>query len=146
MSDTPDELLRLAIHESAHAIAHWHFRDEIVGVTLNDHEGGGAVFGRGYSNTLIGARQQMAVTAAGAAAEGKEPTGPDAARIASLARQICGMAANPQALQEEIDRAIVAARWLTQEYHAEIAEVARKLVDFHQYLESVERRYETSID
>ena len=82
-----DELLRLATHEAGHTIAHWHFRDEIVGVTLNDHEGGGAVFGRGYSNSLTGARQQAVVAAAGAAACGKEPDGPDAERIASLARQ-----------------------------------------------------------
>jgi hypothetical protein len=142
---TPDEFLRLATHEAAHAVAHWHFRDEIVGVTLNDHEGGGAVFGRGYSNTLTGARQQAVVAAAGAAACGVEPTGPDAERIASLARQIVGMAADPQALKEEIQRAEVAAKWLTTEYAAEIQQVAEALVAFHNLLGSFERRHHDAL-
>jgi hypothetical protein len=137
-----DELLRLATHEAGHTVAYWHFRDEIVGVTLNDSEGGGAVFARGHSNSLTGARQQAVVAAAGAAACGKEPTGPDAERIASLARQIVGMAANPQALQEEIQRAKDAARWLVDEYQSEIQQVAEALVAFHRLLEGFERRHD----
>ena len=55
------------------------------------------------------------------------------------------MAADPQALKEEIQRAEVAAKWLTTEYAAEIAEVARRLVEFHTLLAGFERRHHDAL-
>jgi hypothetical protein len=139
------ELLRIAMHEAGHTLARWFYRDEIVAVTLNNYEGGGAVFARGYSNNVIGARQQMVVYAAGAAAEGTEVKDTDAAWLRETAGRIAGLNGSPETLQQEIRRAEVGAAWLVTEYAGEIVRVAEALLSFHELLAGFERRHRESI-
>jgi hypothetical protein len=143
MSDTLDELRRIAIHESGHVLASWYFTGQILSVTLgSDLALSGAVCSGCYnSNTLVGERQHAIGIAAGAAAEGVEVAGDDARKLQEAARRIVGMAANPEAIADEVARATVRARWLVQEYASEIRAVAERLVEFHELLANMERRY-----
>ncbi len=142
MSDNNRELLRLGRHEAAHAVASWHFTGQIIAATLgSDLALAGCVWG-GYNNaTVIGSRQAMVGLAAGAAAEGVEVSGDDALRLVEAARRIVGLRGAPEEIRAEIRRAEVGAHWLCQEYAVEIESTARLLVQFHEHLANMERRY-----
>jgi hypothetical protein len=144
MNEGTAELQCVATHEAGHVLASWFFTGQIVSVTLGSNiKLSGAVFSGCYNvNTLCGQRQAMIGTAAGAAAEGVEVNGDDLRRLEEAARRIVGLNGEPERFTEEIERAKVAAKWLTTEYATEIRTIADKLLHFHNLLANMERRHD----
>ena len=141
-----NDLQKTARHEAGHVVACWHFSGRIIGTTLGGEDAlSGSVWGQYNTGTLVGQRQAMVGMAAGSAATGDETEGDDAKRLEEAARRIVGMLATHAELAEEIAAAVAAARWLTDAYREEIESTARLLVQFHEHLAGMERRWNDAI-